>query len=589
MPPKSSRQEPSSQPRQARPPADTEVFRWNRGEIFLLGVVIALFITLRVHSDVPSEPFFNNDETRHVMSGVFVRDFLHDFPFQHPIQHASDYYAQYPALGFLIYPPLFYGIEGVTMLLFGIDFAVAKGLILCFAAFAMICTYVLARRTLGALAAGCSLLLLCFTPLFFGMSRQVMLDIPMLAWSMAALMWAVRYVDSGRSADLWLAALAASFALLTRYNAVLLIPLLLALPAAMGHPERYRRRALAFAGLAVVALVVPYYVLAGREIGWIHAKQQSVGVGDGTFLGRFPASLFDYITALPGQIGWPLLAFAALGIVVVAFGQRRRQYVPIFALILATYLTMTPASNRETRLVITWVPAFAIFAAEGAGLVMRGIGRPALGPLVASGIAGLTAWGTLQIPEHFVRGYAEAARRVIAESGTARFCLFEGGLDGNFIYQVRRQDPKRHLWVLRGDRVAYSITVQPSLGYRDWARSDSAMMDVVSRRDPAMIVVEEPPLMGATPAGVRLRKVFREHPERYRLEETIPIVMYLGHATPPTNLLLYRNLARRAKGPGEVEFEFGALRRTVKAVVSDSTGNRRDSLESTPSAGAPRR
>ena len=67
------------------------------------------------------ELFFHTDEMYHAMNGTFVRDFLVDFPIHHPVQYAYEYYAKYPAIALPHWPPLFYAVEGIAFLIFGVS------------------------------------------------------------------------------------------------------------------------------------------------------------------------------------------------------------------------------------------------------------------------------------------------------------------------------------------------------------------------------------------------------------------------------------------------------------------------------------
>src|SRR5438067_2438447 len=85
-----------------------------------LAGVLLVVVLAQVIAFVPSEPFYNNDETRHFMTGVYVRDLLRDLPAPGELRaHADRYYVQYPALGLLVWPPAFYGIEGLCFLIVG--------------------------------------------------------------------------------------------------------------------------------------------------------------------------------------------------------------------------------------------------------------------------------------------------------------------------------------------------------------------------------------------------------------------------------------------------------------------------------------
>src|SRR5262249_10238567 len=122
----------------------------------LLAVVFAVHLV----SYRPSEPFFNNHETRHVMTGVFVRDALGDpGAWSAPRAYAVRYYLQHPALGLLAWPPLFYLVEGLFMLLVGPSFLAARVLVGLFAAWAGVSLYRLVLHTHDRPTAAVALLL----------------------------------------------------------------------------------------------------------------------------------------------------------------------------------------------------------------------------------------------------------------------------------------------------------------------------------------------------------------------------------------------------------------------------------------------
>ena len=106
---------------------------WRHPGVWIAGVLLVLGLAQALAWQ-PSEPFYNNDENRHVMTGVFFHDFLADLPPHGLRDYATQYYMQYPALGLMVWPPLFYGIEGAFMLVFGASYAAALGLIGLFSA-----------------------------------------------------------------------------------------------------------------------------------------------------------------------------------------------------------------------------------------------------------------------------------------------------------------------------------------------------------------------------------------------------------------------------------------------------------------------
>src|SRR5882762_5349157 len=85
--------------------------------ILLVLVVSVLFVTGAPTGDAFSWP----DSPRHALNGAFVLDLVRDHPFRHPTTYALNYYAQYPALTILFYPPLFYVLLAVFYALFGVS------------------------------------------------------------------------------------------------------------------------------------------------------------------------------------------------------------------------------------------------------------------------------------------------------------------------------------------------------------------------------------------------------------------------------------------------------------------------------------
>jgi hypothetical protein len=262
---------------------------------------------------------------------------------------------------------------------------------------------------------------------------------------------------------------------------------------------------------------------------------------------------------------------ALIGLAAGLTAARRQRSWPYVATLVATYITFIPVTNMEPRYVIYWIPALALFAADGvmlaAAWLRGGAWRPGLAVLAVLGTA-LTA---LAEPRPFVRGYAEAARYVAANSGGSRFCLFDGNLVANFVYQIRRHDPDRQLWVLRGDKLFFDRLVY-GLSYTESATSDEDVLSTVFRYDPALIVVEEPRTFTQAPVGQRFRKVIRRHPERFRLEAEIPVDSN-AWGFRGVKLQVYRNLVRNPDAERLVEVNIPMVRRSFEAVSPDQTGD----------------
>jgi 4-amino-4-deoxy-L-arabinose transferase-like glycosyltransferase len=540
----------------------------------LLFVALLLLALIYLVSYVASEPFYNNDETRHVMTGVYFRDALHDMPLGNFRSYTINYYLQYPALGLLVWPPFFYFIEGLLMSIFGTSLVVSKVLIGIFAAMACAYLFSLVRRSHGTNRAMVAVLVLGLSPLVFELSHHVMLEIPTLALGLAAAYHFIRYLDTERRRDLFLAGLSAALAALTRFDAVYLIPFFAILLLVRGRLNiLWRKEVLAVAALALL-LVAPAYALSASGIGWMHFKfaTETLSQNDPAFLSF--RRLFFYPSSLPGQLGFFALLPAAVGLIAGLTFARRASSWPYFALVIATYLTFTPLGEVESRHAIYWLPAFAFFAADGTALIAQSLRAPNLHlPLAALLLAGMT-WTALAKPRLYFRGYAEAAQYVTENGKTSPYCFFVGDLNGDFIYQVRGHDPARKLWVLRADKLLFSVLSVPGGDSQQYATSEQDVLATIFKFDPEFLVVEESQRVAQSETIEHLRNdlqeqvraVIRNHPERFKLEKEIAVdsndPVYRG-----MRLQVFRNTVRNEQPERRLEMEILMLRRSLQTDV----------------------
>jgi hypothetical protein len=521
--------------------------------------VLLAVVSFHLLTNVPSEPFFNGDETRHVMTGAFFADMIRDGVAGGVRGYTTQYYLQYPALGVLVWPPLFYIIEGLFMLALGTSVTVSKGLELLALLIACVYLYRLVRSTHGRVCGALACWLFAFSPLVLTFSRQVMLEIPTVAFCMVALFHYLRFVDGERRADLIMAAGAACGAALTRFDGVFLLAVFVLIALQSRKARLFRRRdVMVVAGISA-ALVSPFYLLTASEFGSVHAKSIIGGaVSSATVL----KALVFYPRSIPDQIGWLVLVFAVIGLMLGGLGTRTSKLWPYVCLTVGVYVTFTPIASRESRHAIYWVPGICAMAAEGVAQLSRRADRrwvaPALGGIVAVG----TVITAARQPTGFVHGYDRAARYVTANIGEQAVCFFDGWLDGDFIYQLRRQDPRRRIRVIRGDKLLYSIISGiREEGYWEYSRTDEEILDTLFKYDPALIVVESraaPEL----PVAYALRRVLSSHLERFRLETVIPIDTNMPRLR-GSSLVVYRNVSRNPSAAKTLEFEMPALGRKL--------------------------
>ncbi len=475
-----------------------------------LGAGLLALALLHVWVWRPTEPHHNNDESRHVMTGVFVRDALSDAAWQDPEGYARRYYLQYPALGLLVWPPLFYAVEGLVMSVLGTSFVAAQLTVAGFAILALVYVDRWARLTWGndRLAAAAAILF-GLSPLGFRYSRHVMLEIPTLAFCFAAMFYFERYLLLTRRGDALRTGFLSAAAALTRFDAVFLLPYF-GLRLLTQRRLRELTRPAVWAGILLgLALTGPYYLFTWQQYGSSIAQAAQQGTMPDSRPFDPWRNLPFYPSRLPFQAGVALTVGTMIGL-------WRLRTIPrggraSLCLIAAVYVTFTPLAELEDRHVIYWIPAVATWAAAAAeSLADRWSGWGYLVLFLGAAIP-----RTWNVPSQ-VHGYADAAQKVLASSLEARVVFFDGALSGNFIYQMRHHDPDRSVMVLRGDKLIYGVRSDPAGGYVEWTPRPDQVLDLLHRYDPDWIIIEHPQALFPNLPGARLlRQTLRDHPDRY--------------------------------------------------------------------------
>lgn len=507
-----------------------------------LPLILLTVLMMHVLMAEPTEPFFNGDETRHVMTGIFVADAIADGGIWHPKSYAERYYAQYPALGLIVWPPGFYTAEGAAMLAFGRNFETGRWLAIAYCLLACTFLYRLAFLTHGRFVAVIATLTFAFTREIVFFSRNVMLEVPTLAFVLMAMLHLERYLQAMRRRDLVLMAVGCILAGLHRYDAVLLV---LAFGFRIAFARRWdllAKRSVIVAGLCVIAILAPVYALAVWEIGGVQASAASQGT-DATTVRANRFEQYTYLLAtLWAQLGHVACVAAVIGLALSFRKINRAKSAPYWSLTLATLLFFAPLAEQESRHAIFWIPAWCVWAADVAGLFSRW--RWVAGAVI---VGGTMVW-SLKQPVPWVRGYSAAADYALTHSAGPGIVLFDGHFSGTIVYELRTQDRERRLWLVRADKILYGSRSDPSHGYVEYETSDVAILARLAELDPDFIVVEEPRARSDPPMAQRLRQLLTSKPDLYRLVATIPVASNNLEWLANTKLLVYQPTKPRTPG-----------------------------------------
>ncbi|MEZ6059737.1 MAG: glycosyltransferase family 39 protein [Planctomycetaceae bacterium] len=539
-------------------------------------VLVLLPLLLHVAVVQPDEPIFGGDSNRHVMTSVFFRDLLVDGDMTHPKQYAEQYFEQYPALGLLIWPPFFHGVAGLVMTVFGTSVVVPRMVVLAFHLIAVAALYGIVSRRFDARFSQIVALVFAISPLVFEYSRYVMLETPALALCLVSLHQFDAWLHNNRRRCLVIAALMAAFAALTRFDAAILLPTYLlaiafhrsgdkrhaagsAPAAAMGRDasgdsapatqesgtpsvslptnrwSQLLQRDVIISAVLALAVVAPPYAVILKEAGGLHLQQASQSVGlaedEGDDVGFLHSrNFFYYPSCLPEQMSWPVTIFFVAGLLVSLKRPLRQKSGLFWALLLATYLLLTPLAELRSRHAIYWVPAVAFFATLGAAGVAAwcqqrmpaSVRKAALiavyGLLIVS--PAVASWS---LPEYRVTGYRQAAEFVLQHSQPGSRVFFDGWWDGNFTYHMRSLDASRSRTVIRGDRLLYDFTCVPDTDFQQYVETSGEILAALSDADVEFLVLEQPQFFQKVEIAEQLRNVVAEHPERFERVASFPV------------------------------------------------------------------
>ncbi len=532
-----------------------------------VGVLILVLLTRGI-----TRGEFNliTDETINAATGLYFADLLRDFPVTHPVAYTYRYYAQYPALGIFHWPPFFHLTEGIMFLLLGPSAVTARLTVIGFALLGACFWYKLICELQNEKAAAASTLLWVLLPSLLLYEKAVMLEIPALALSFAAIYYWIQYLRHETGRALYSFAVFSGLALLTKYQSIYLVAFcLLTVLVERKWSLLFKRKALQAFGIFLL-LTVPYTVLAYKVHGRVLTKLAFAGSSADIHAGQRLNAATYYWVKLPDQIGWPVLLLSALGVATCGWWARRGNAKLMLAWIASCYATFTLITAKEPRFIIYWLPAFAFFAVGPLTAdYARGWLR-LLGAGVALALLGGFFWVGWNFERPYVAGYEALARRVTQSSAPGpNLVLFDGDLPGNFIFYVRRFDPERRFFVLRKALYVMRNVAAPGAQLVHTKAGVEELIDRYGIRD---VVVT-----GNMPLYLDAQKALREvlQTPQFRLVGSFPVETNVAELE-GRRLLYYENTAVRPRTARTLTLKMPALSHDIVVPVDEGAAGEKD-------------
>lgn len=508
------------------------------------------------------------DEARHAMHGAFFVDFFRDLPLRAPYDYVQRYFAQYPALAFNWYLPLFPLFLGMLMSVSGVsEFSAHAGVIGVWL-LGVICWCAWLADRLGRSASLASCLALLSMPVVVLWGRSVMLEAPAVAMCAIGVFFFQRYLDRPGHGAAISAGLALFAALLIKQTTLFILPALLIYGLSFDQGRRTLLKREAWWGMLFVVLALMIIALHAIKFG-----PEAIMSGEGhSRAGVLPLASIGrwtmYGKSLYLAVGPLMTLLAVLGVALALYRRRGHVWVLPFSWLVAsyawsTYIASVPGNNA--RYAFYAMPAVAFFASYG---IWHFRDRPAWRWSWAVALALAIGWNVvdaLRTPHRYVSGYDEAAR-VVYRLPNSGAILFAGKHDGNFIFHMRNLDKDRQRVVLRGDKTLVSMSVHKYFGVRSHVANTADIQALLNRLGVRWVVVESRDLV-----GLKEFKLLQETlaGPAYKLVTKIPVSTNLPEFF-NIQVLVYENLGMTLPPNGQVRIDYPYLGKHYEFIFPDA-------------------
>jgi hypothetical protein len=397
----------------------------------IAGILVATFATGAYHWGNDGL-WFQGDAPRHVATGLFFLDLIRAFP-AHPLDFSLSYYARYPIIVPLAYPPLFHLLEAAIFSVVPPTPMVARVLVLAFAAMAGFYMTAWARKRIAPIAGWSGPCLIAF-PAFVIYANTALLNVPAVALSLASLYHLQEWLDSGSARQRRLFVVLTIATMLTYFPAGIILPVAIVWSIASKRLQAGRSRVM----WLTLAILVTLVVFSWSTIPVFSTR-------NAPSLARFfrPHPWVFYMKALLRLVGAWWLALSILGLVVAS--TRRRWRTDAFRLavvypIVLLCLVPLPAFSERYALLLIPISVLSIYLGLVSATELAGRWKDTV---AGAGTVALLLWSVwsgahTRVPE--ISGFRSVAQ-YLREHAPQDALLYSGRYDGVVGFYLRAADP----------------------------------------------------------------------------------------------------------------------------------------------------
>lgn len=484
----------------------------------------------------------HDDEAAHFVTGLMVRDYLVQGLPAAPRSFAENYYFHYPKVAIGHWPPFFYLVQGIWMLVLPPSRFTIMLLMTSITAVLAWLLYLELRREISGVVAVSSAAIFVALPLVQMHTGTVMAEMPLALLVLLASIRFARYLESARTRDALWFGLLASLAILTKPVGLVLaaVPPVGALLSR--RLELLKRLSFWAPAAIVIVLCAPWYFIVDRAFheSWTHWG------GIGIFEDPWRLEVRQWHS----QVGKVLFCVAGIGFLTSLFsGLRAGRIGPrwsVAAGVLAGFFAFRTwvGASHEVRTLLVAMPAFMMFAAKGMATVGQWFARLRITPgLAAACLVALVTVSFLaerfRLVRHSPQGFAEAAAAITSRQELRDSVILVSSLlggEGAFIAAVALRERRPGRIVLRATKVLAS-TGWTGHSYQLRIQSPEEVAAFLESLPVGVVIWDRAPGPQAMKHHELLLEALHARPGRWQLLGSYPV-----HGPTPPRLEVYRQV-----------------------------------------------
>jgi hypothetical protein len=493
--------------------------------VFLLSLLLTLAWQWRGNA-YASEWSGDPDEPAHYVTGLMVHDYIANRMPAAPMVYANRYYDFYPKVALGHWPPMFYVIQAAWMLLFTPSRISLLLLMATLGAVWLTASYAVVASLFPPWMAWLSVAFLSATFDFQSSSRMVMAEIPTALFTLLALVFLARYLDSSGSRQAWREvawfSVASLFAVLTKGTGIALAPMLL-LGVLIGRRWRAVRSWSFWLAPVSVAVVAAVWYLAAPAA--LHQKVATLGGFGRLRWFRIGETLDHWMFSL----GWAGSALALGGWLRNAWGiasgsEKRGLWVVTVIFLPVTVVCRMEFGPWETRHLLTTLPLLMLCEWDGVTWILSSVPPfRKIGWAVAAAALAVTAIRSVStMPPKVHLGLDRVARDLVSAPEYARdrfLILSDPQGEGAFIAEVAAHEKRPGHIVERGSKILAEENLMGNR-FRLFYTTPEELMRFFEKTPHRIVIVDG--VEEGAPFMSLVRETIRRNPGRWQHLGTYP-------------------------------------------------------------------